>query len=396
MDALGVRDLQVEGKRVFVRVDFNVPMDGERVVDDTRIRASLPTLSHLRASGGRLIVASHLGRPKGKVKPEYSLRPAAARLGELLGCPVGFTSDCIGSAAEAAARGLADGEVLLLENLRFHAGEEANDAEFAARLAALAEIYVNDAFGTCHRAHASIVGITGHLEKAAAGFLLGREIEGLSRATRDPKPPFLLLVGGAKVSDKIPVIEGLLTKLDHLAIGGAMAYTFLRAMGVAVGRSRVEEDKLEVAGRTLEAAEKRGVEVSIPVDHVAAGSLESDAEPVTVESDAFPADLMGLDIGPITVGRYREAIQGAGTIVWNGPMGVFEKPAYASGTLEVAKAVADSAAYSVVGGGDSVAALAAAGVTERIGHVSTGGGASLQFLAGKTLPGLAALSAKGT
>jgi len=392
MDKLSVDALEVRGRPVFVRVDYNVPMQGGAIDDDTRIRASLPTLEVLRERGARLVVASHLGRPKGEPDPRYSLRPVAARLGELLGSEVAFASDCVGPAASAAAGALADGQVLLLENLRFHAGEKSNDDAFARSLASLAPLYVNDAFGACHRAHASIVGITAHTEKAAHGRLLERELRGLRRVLDAPQWPFLLMVGGAKVSDKIAVIEGLLPRLNFLLIGGAMAYTFLRAMDVPVGRSLVEEDKLEVACGLLEEAEKRGVDVSLPVDHRAAREPTADAEVLTVESDDFPADLMGLDIGPITLERYREVIEEARTIVWNGPMGMFELDAFAGGTIGVANAVADSLGYSVVGGGDSVSALKRAGVADRIGHVSTGGGASLEFLAGKTLPGVAALS----
>ena len=392
MPSSALQDLDVSGRRVFVRVDFNVPIKNGAIGDDTRIRASLPTIRHLLERGATVILASHLGRPKGKPNPEYSLRPVADRLAELLGRQVTFAGDSVGDEARQAVERAGANGVVLLENLRFHAEEEKNDPAFARQLASLADIYVNDAFGSAHRAHASTEGIVHHVPTAAAGLLMGKEVEYLGRVLERPDRPFVAVLGGAKVSDKLEVIENLLAKVDALLIGGAMAYTFLRARGVEVGRSLVEADLLDTA-RDLEArARSRGLRFEIPVDHVVAPRLEAGAPAETLAADD-PAigDRMGLDIGPKTVETYRAVIAGARTVIWNGPMGVFEIDAFARGTIEVAKAVADVKGTTVIGGGDSIAAVAKAGVTDRITHISTGGGASLEFLGGRTLPGVAAL-----
>ncbi len=395
MAKLSIRDLDLKGKRVFVRVDFNVPLAEGRVTDDTRIRESLPTIKHAGQQGARLVLASHLGRPKGKRKLEMSLRPAAARLAELLGACVEFVEDCIGEEAEKKSRALADGGVLMLENLRFHPEEEANDEGFAHALAGLCDgLYINDAFGSAHRAHASTEGITRFVEKAAAGFLMEKELTYLGKAVQNPDRPYVAILGGAKVSDKIEVIENLLKLVDVLIIGGGMAYTFLRAQGVAVGKSLVEEDKIELARQLLAEAEKRGIQMLLPQDHRVAEKIDPAAQPRVVGLNGIPADLMALDIGPESIDAFRAAIARAKTILWNGPMGVFECAPFAEGTMAIARAVADSGATSIVGGGDSVAAVQQAGVTNRITHVSTGGGASLEFLGGLKLPGVEALTDK--
>jgi phosphoglycerate kinase len=397
MNKLSIRDLDLAGERVFLRVDFNVPLDAGRVTDDTRIRETLPTLRYAMEHGARLVLASHLGRPKGKPNPQYSLAPVAAKLGELLGRPVGFATDCIGAEAEAKSRALADGGVLLLENVRFHAEEEGNDDAFAAQLAALSDgIFICDAFGSAHRAHASVVGITRHVRQAAAGLLMERELDFLGKALTNPDRPFVAILGGAKVSDKIEVVQNLMNVADAMLIGGAMAYTFLKSQGIAIGKSLVESDKLELARELLAHAQSRNFRLLLPVDHVVAAGPTA-AETRTVDIRETPADMMGLDIGPRTVKLFEEALRGVRTIVWNGPMGMFEKSLFAAGTLGVAKAVADATgagATSIVGGGDSVAAIHQAGVAGRISHISTGGGASLEFLAGRTLPGVAALTDK--
>jgi len=393
MSKLSIRDLDLKGKRVFIRVDFNVPLSGEKVEDDTRIRETLPTLKLAIEQGGRLVLASHLGRPKGKVNPKYSLKPVAGRLSELLGKPVTFAADCVGPEAERLSGELKDGEVLLLENLRFHAEEEANDAGFSKQLAALADAYVNDAFGSAHRAHASTEGITHHVPQAAAGLLMEKELDYLTRAISNPARPYVAILGGAKVSDKIEVIENLIKICDTLLIGGAMAYTFLKAQGYSVGASLVEEDKLDLAKRVLQDTEARNFRFLLPSDHVAVQAVEAGAEKRIVSTpEGIPDGWKGVDIGDATARDYKAEIAGAKTIVWNGPMGVFEIDDFAHGTMEVAKAVADSGALSIVGGGDSVSALAKAGLTKRITHVSTGGGASLEFLGGRKLPGVEALS----
>ncbi|CAN5463124.1 phosphoglycerate kinase [soil metagenome] len=386
-------DLPLDGRRVFMRVDFNVPVKNGAIGDDTRIRSSLPSIRYALDKGATVVLASHLGRPKGKPDPAYSLAPVAARLGELLERQVVFAEDSVGEPARVAVTKAAAGDrVVLLENLRFHPEEEKNDSGFARQLAELADVYVNDAFGSAHRAHASTEGIVHHVKEAAAGLLMATELEYLGRVLENPERPFVAVLGGAKVSDKLEVIENLIPRVDALLIGGAMAYTFLRARGVAVGKSLVEEDLLDAARDVERRAAERGLRFELPVDHVVAPKLEagSPAETLEVGDDAI-GDRMGLDIGPKTIATYREVIAGAKTVIWNGPMGVFEIEAFAAGTLEVAKAVAEVKGTTVIGGGDSVAAVAKAGVTDRITHISTGGGASLEFLGGRTLPGVAAL-----
>jgi phosphoglycerate kinase len=387
-----VTDLDVKGRRVLVRVDFNVPIKNGAITDDTRIRASLPTITYLLGKEATVILASHLGRPKGKPNPEFTLRPVADRLSELLGRPVVFAEDSVGEPAARAVERAGAGGVVLLENLRFHAEEEKNDPAFAKQLAALADVYVNDAFGSAHRAHASTEGIVHQIPESAAGLLMGKEVEYLGRVLEQPERPFVAVLGGAKVSDKLEVIENLIAKVDALLIGGAMAYTFLEARGVPVGRSLVERELLDTARDVERRAKERGLRLELPVDHVVAPKLDAGA-PAEVLDVGDPAigDRMGLDIGPKTIATYRSVIAGAKTVIWNGPMGVFEIDAFAQGTIEVARAVAAVSGTTVIGGGDSIAAVAKAGVTDRITHISTGGGASLEFLGGRTLPGVAAL-----
>jgi phosphoglycerate kinase len=388
---LSIEQVDVGGRRVFLRADLNAPLEAGAVSDDTRLTAVLPTIRHLLDRGAAVVLASHLGRPKGGPEPKYSLRPVAERLGALLERPVPLAPDCIGEAVEGLARALKPGQTLLLENLRFHPEEEANDDGFAHRLAALADVYVNDAFAAAHRAHASIAAITRHLRPAAAGLLMRRELEALGRILESPARPLAAVLGGAKVSDKIALVEHLLARVDVLVIGGGMAFTFLRALGHGVGKSLVEVDRVETARATLEAARRRGVQVVLPVDALVAGGLDSPSgRAVSVRE--IPAEQMGLDIGPLTVERFAAALKSVKTIVWNGPMGVFEKPAFATGTVALARAVADSGAFSVIGGGDTVAAVNQAGVTDRIGYISTAGGAFLEFLEGRTLPGVEALT----
>jgi phosphoglycerate kinase len=395
MNKLSIRDLNLKGKRVFIRVDFNVPLDGAKVADDTRIRETLPTLRLAIDRGARLVLASHLGRPKGKVDPKYSLAPVAARLRELLGRPVEFAADCVGADAVQKSKALSDGGVLLLENVRYHPQEEANDPGFSQQLAGLSDqLFVCDAFGSAHRAHASVVGITKFVAQAAAGLLMERELAYLGKAVSNPERPFVALLGGAKVSDKIEVVRNLMKLADVMLIGGAMAYTFLKAQGEPVGKSLVEDDKLDLARGLLDEARKRNFRLLLPIDHVLAESPDSTATQVT-DIASTPDSWMGLDVGPKTIELFRGELSKARTIVWNGPLGVFEKPAFAQGTLAMAQAVAartKSGATSIVGGGDSVAAVEQSGVADQISHISTGGGASLEFLAGEKLPGVEALS----
>ena len=386
--ARSVKDLKLAGKKAFIRVDFNVPIKDGKISDDTRIRASLPTIRYALDQGATVILASHLGRPKGKPNPEYSLRPIAARLSELLGRPVEFADDSIGDAARSAIAKAGPGGVVLLENLRFHAEEEKNDAGFAKELAALADVYINDAFGSAHRAHASTEGIVHHVTESAAGLLMAKEVEYLGGVLENPDRPFVAILGGAKVSDKLEVIENLIPRVDALLIGGAMAYTFFKARNLPVGKSLVEAEQLDTARDVERRAKERGLRLELPVDHVVAPKLEAGAPAETLDvGDAAIGERMGLDIGPKTVQIYRDVIAGAKTVIWNGPMGVFEIDAFANGTLEVAKAVAAVKGTTVIGGGDSIAAVAKAGVTDRITHISTGGGASLEFLGGQQAAG---------
>ncbi|MFZ0523376.1 MAG: phosphoglycerate kinase [Candidatus Acidiferrales bacterium] len=395
MNKLSIRDLDVGGKRVFVRVDFNVPMSAGKVEDDTRIRETLPTLRLAMERGARVVLASHLGRPKGKVDLKYSLGPVAGRLEELLGKKVAFAADCVGADAEAKSKASRDGDVLLLENVRFHPEEEANDAEFARKLAALCDgLFVCDAFGSAHRAHASVVGITKFVRQSAAGLLMEKELAYLGKAISQPDRPFVSVLGGAKVSDKIEVVQNLMKLADAMLIGGAMAYTFLKAQGLPIGKSLVENDKLDLARDLLNEAQQRKFRLVLPVDHVLAESFDSTVTRMT-DIAHTPDGWMGLDIGPKTVELFRKEISAARTIVWNGPLGMFEKPAFAEGTLAIARAVAAASAggaTSIVGGGDSVAAVEQSGLAAKISHISTGGGASLEFLAGEKLPGVEALT----
>jgi phosphoglycerate kinase len=386
-----IRDVDVKGKRVLVRVDFNVPLDDGRIADDRRIREALPTIRLLRERGARVILASHLGRPQGKVDDALRLDPVAQRLGELLGVKVRKLNDSMGPEVEAAIAAMKNGDIVLLENLRFHRGEEANDPDFAAALAAVADLYVNDAFGTAHRAHASTVGVA-TLLPAVAGLLMEKELNHLSRALEDPGHPFVAVLGGKKVSDKIGVIRNLLTKADALLIGGAMTYTFLRAKGLEVGKSQYEEDKLDLARSLMVDAEHRRVAFHLPDDVVVADRFAEDAAHKTVPAEAVPKGWMGLDIGPHTAERYADVIREAQTVMWNGPMGVFEMPPFAHGTRAVARAMAESKGVTIVGGGDSAAAVEQEGLADKMTHVSTGGGASLEFLEGKELPGVAVLA----
>ncbi len=398
MTKLTINDLDLKGRRVFIRVDFNVPLKDAVVTDDTRIRETLPTLRLAIEKGGRLVLASHLGRPKGGPDAKYSLKPAAKKLEELLGKPVAFALDCIGPGVEGQSRALRDGEVLVLENVRFHPEEEKNDEAFSKQLAALCDgLFVCDAFGSAHRAHASVVGITRFVQQAAAGLLMEKELSYLGKAVTDPARPFVAVLGGAKVSDKIEVVENLMKIADAMLIGGGMAYTFLKADGQPIGKSLVEDDKLDLARRLREEARQKKFGLLLPVDHVVGAEFKPDTATQTVSTSATPDGSMGLDIGPKTIDTYKQKIAGGKTIVWNGPMGVFEMPAFAKGTVEIAKAVAaatDNGATSIVGGGDSVAAIHQSGVADKISHISTGGGASLEFLAGRKLPGVEALTNK--
>ncbi|MBI2840919.1 MAG: phosphoglycerate kinase [Acidobacteria bacterium] len=388
-----INDVALGGQTVFMRVDFNVPLNAEgRITDDTRIRASLPSIRLALEKGARVLLASHLGRPKGKPKPAMSLKPAADRLAELLGRPVLMAPDCVGPEVANMRSGLNDGDVLMLENVRFHAEEEANDAAFSAQLAEGIDIFVNDAFGSAHRAHASTAGITAHVKVAVSGLLMEKELRYLGGALESPTRPFVAILGGAKVSDKIGVIDNLLGKVDALLIGGAMAYTFFRAKGYATGRSLVEAEKVDMAARVMKDAESRKVPLLLPVDHVTAPEMKAGVPTKTSEAATIDAEWMGLDIGPQSITEFAGKIRDAGTVVWNGPMGVFEIDSFAAGTIGVARAVAASAATTIVGGGDSISAVEKAGVADEITHISTGGGASLEFLSGDKLPGVEALN----
>ena len=393
---LSISDLDLAGRKVFIRVDFNVPIKNGVIGDDTRIRASLPTITYALDKGATVILASHLGRPKGKVAPEFSLQPLVAPLSALLGRPVVFASDCVGPAAMAAvAEAHAGSHVVLLENLRFHAAEEKDDPVFAGQLAELADLYVNDAFGSAHRAHASVDGIVRAIGEGAAGFLMEKELKYLGHAVEHPDRPFVAIIGGAKVSDKIEVIDNLLNKVDALLIGGAMAYTFFKSRNMPVGKSLVEDDRLDSARAVTAKAEQRGVRLELPVDHVVAPKLEAGAPAeVLGVADAGIGDRMGLDIGPKTAALYAEVLKTAKTVIWNGPMGVFEIPEFARGTEAVARAVAAVDGTTIIGGGDSISAINKVGVAGQVSHISTGGGASLEFLGGQVLPGVAALTDK--
>jgi phosphoglycerate kinase len=398
MTKLTIQDLDLRGKRVFIRVDFNVPLKDGVVTDDTRIRETLPTLKLAMEKGGRLVLASHLGRPKGGPDAKYSLKPAAKKLEELLGKPVAFAADCVGPDAEAKSKALKDGDVLVLENVRFHPEEEKNDEGFSKQLAALCDgVFVCDAFGSAHRAHASVVGITKFVKQAAAGLLMEKELAYIGKAISNPTRPFVAILGGAKVSDKIEVVENLMKIADAMLIGGGMAYTFLKAQGLCIGKSLVEEDKLDLARKILADVKQKNFKLLLPLDNVVTPEFKADAPMKIVEVSAIPADQMGLDIGPKTIAAYSAEIAKSKTVVWNGPMGVFEMPQFAKGTLAIAQAVATATtagATSIVGGGDSVAAIHQSGLAGKISHISTGGGASLEFLGGRKLPGVEALTNK--
>ena len=393
LNKMSVKDIDLNGKRVLVRCDFNVPLKDGVITNDKRIVAALPTIKYLSDEGARVILCSHLGRPKGEWLPEASLAPVAVRLSELLGKPVRMSRDVIGEDAKDISATLKDGEIALLENVRYYKEETKNDPEFAKELASLADVFVNDAFGTAHRAHASTAGVADYLP-AVCGFLIQKEIKVMGGALENPVRPFVAVLGGAKVSDKIGVITNLLNKVDTLIVGGAMAYTFLKAQGHSVGTSLCEDDKLELSKEILEKAAEKGVRFLLPVDHVGAEKFDESAEAVAVPGADIPDGLMGMDIGPETVKLYSEALSGAGTVIWNGPMGVFEFKQFSEGTLALAKAIADSNAISIIGGGDSVAAVTKLGFADKMTHISTGGGASLEFLEGKELPGIAALNDK--
>jgi len=387
------RDLDLQGKRVLVRVDYNVPIKNGTVTDATRIEASLPTLRFILDQGASLILMSHLGRPKGSPDPSMSLEPVAGKLSDMIGRPVAMAEDCIGNSAREKAEALKPGEILMLENVRFHKEETENEAEFAKSLASLADVYINDAFGSAHRAHASTEGVA-HLLPSAAGFLIEKEVAFFQPLLDNPKKPFVAIIGGAKVSTKIEVLKSLLPRCDAIIIGGGMSYTFLKAQGHSIGKSLLEEDFVETAKNLLEQAESSGVDLLLPVDHVVASEFSEDAQPEEIEGTDIPDGKIGMDVGPKTIDRARSSIAGARSLVWNGPMGVFEYENFSKGTLEIGKLVADCSGTTVVGGGDSIAAVNRFGLADRIDHVSTGGGASLEFLEGKTLPGIAALENK--
>lgn len=396
MHKLTIDNLELKGKRVLMRVDFNVPLDeNKNVTDDTRIRASLPSIQKVIKDGGKLILMSHLGRPKGKKDPRYSLEPVANRLSELLGKEVKFASDCIGEEVKKMVDSLNEGDVLLLENLRFYAEEEKNDENFARQLASLGDLYINDAFGSAHRAHASTEGVTKFFKQNAAGYLMQKELEYLSKAVGNPERPYTAILGGAKISGKIDVIQNLMNKVDNLLIGGGMAFTFFKAMGLEIGKSLLEEDRIEMAKQILDEAKSKNINLILPVDVVIADSFSNDAKSEVVDINSIKSDWQGLDIGPKTIELFKTYIEKSKTVVWNGPMGVFEFDNFAKGTFEIAKILADvtqKGVVTIVGGGDSAAAIAKAGLEDKVSHVSTGGGASLEFLEGKVLPGVAALT----
>jgi len=398
MNKLSIDDLELKGKRVLVRVDFNIPLDENlNITDDIRITSSLPTINKIITEGGKAILMSHLGRPKGGPNPKYSLKPTAVRLGELLGKEVKLAPDCIGDDAKSMVDNMEDGDVLILENVRFHAEEEKNDPEFARKLAELGDVYINDAFGSAHRAHASTEGITKFIKTAAAGYLMQKELEYLGGAIFNPTRPYCAILGGAKISGKIDVISNLLDKVDTLIIGGGMAFTFFKAQGKEIGKSLLEEEKVDMAKEVLEKAKKSGIKFLLPIDVVVAGEFKNDSPSSVVSVDKILSDKMGLDIGPETINLFRQEIEMSKTIVWNGPMGVFEMDNFAKGTFAIASSLADvtvKGSVTIIGGGDSAAAIAKAGLADKVSHVSTGGGASLEFLEGKTLPGVAALSDK--
>jgi phosphoglycerate kinase len=397
MNKLTIDDIQVKGKRVLVRVDFNVPMEGSSITDDTRIAESLPTIKKILGDGGRAILMSHLGRPKGKRNLEFTLQPVAERCAQLLGTPVKFAPDCVGAEAQAMAVQLKDGECVLLENLRFHPEEETNDPAFSKSLASLGDVYVNDAFGSAHRAHASTEGVTKYLQPAVAGYLMKKELEYLGRAVGNPVRPYVAILGGAKISGKIDVIQNLMGKVDILLIGGGMMFTFYKAQGFEIGNSLLEADKVDLAGQILDEAKRKNIKLLLPVDCVIADKFDNTANRKTVPVTAIPSGWSGLDIGPESITLFTQVLQNAKTIVWNGPMGVFEMENFAKGTLAIAQALADvtkKGATTIIGGGDSAAAVAKVGLEHAISHVSTGGGASLEFLEGKILPGVAALTDK--
>lgn len=389
-----IEDINVAGKKVLVRCDFNVPLDeNKRITDENRINGALPTIRYLMDKGAKVILCSHLGRPKGEVNPDFSLRPVADRLSEILGKKVVMTDDCVGASAKAAVDAMADGDVVLLENVRFHKEETKNDPAFAKELASLADIFVNDAFGTAHRAHASTAGVADYLP-AVCGYLIQKEIDIMGNALSDPKRPFVAILGGAKVSDKIGVIENLLEKVDTLIIGGGMAYTFMKAQGYSIGNSICEEDKVDLARSLMQKAKDKGVQLLLPVDNAIANEFKEDAEKKIIDSDNIPDGWMGMDIGTKTIAMFSDAVKNAKTVVWNGPMGVFEFDRFADGTRAMAKAVADADAVTIIGGGDSVAAVKQLGFADKMTHISTGGGASLEFLEGLELPGIACLNDK--
>ena len=389
-----IEDVNVKGKRVFVRVDFNVPMADGQVSDDTRIRAAIPTINYLVEQGAKVILASHLGRPKGEVNEDMRLTAAGARLEELIGKPVKKLDESIGEAVEKVVNEMQEGDIVLLENVRFHKGEEKNDEELSKAFAKLADVYVNDAFGAAHRAHATTEGITKFVDVAVSGFLMQKELDVLGKALSAPERPFTAIIGGAKVKDKIDVIENLLDKVDNLIIGGGLAFTFVKAMGHDVGKSLLEEDKIDLAKSFIEKAKEKGVKFYMPMDAVVTKEFSNDAEATVVDIDSIPSDMMGLDIGPKTSAKYAEVIKASKLIIWNGPMGVFEMEKFANGTKAVAEAMAETAGYTVIGGGDSAAAVEKFGVADKMDHVSTGGGASLELMEGKELPGIVALNDK--